>query len=84
MKIEMNLTMMAKLINQGVITPSEVRCLDEDSKQQLRELCLDLCKPSQCSNCDAQSYCSKDLYSVAATSKNRSQIISSEIESTFN
>lgn len=59
MKIEMSLPMMAKLINQGVITPSEVRCLDEASKLELKKLCLDLCKPNQCAFCDAQDYCAK-------------------------
>lgn len=83
MKIEMSLPMMAKLINQGVITPSEVRCLDEDSKQQLRELCLDLCKPSHCAHCDAQNYCSKKLALDSKAGKG-AHILSSEIKPALN
>lgn len=84
MKIEMNLSVMAKLINQGIITPSEVRCLDEESKQQLRELCLDLCKPSQCATCDAQLYCSKGINKKTTSVENHAYILSPDIQSALN
>ena len=61
MKIEMSLPMMAKLIDQGVLTPSDVRCLDEASKLELKKLCLDSCKPNECALCDAQDYCAHNL-----------------------
>ncbi|WP_460187421.1 hypothetical protein [Thiomicrorhabdus hydrogeniphila] len=33
MKVELSLSVMAKLFNQGLLTPSEVNCLDEQSKK---------------------------------------------------
>lgn len=60
MKIEMDIKLLASLIQEGSLTPSQVRCLDEQSKQELRELCVKLCKPSQCVNCDAKKYCMLD------------------------
>ncbi len=69
MKIEMSLPMMAKLINEGVLAPSDIRCLDEQSKQELKQLCLELCKPSQCARCDAQQYCATSFVIDGSTSK---------------
>lgn len=70
MKIEMNVQLLAKLIKEGAITPSQVRCLDEPSKQALRKLCLKLCQPSQCARCDAQSYCLLDKELTQESSQN--------------
>ena len=59
MKVELSLTVMAKLFNQGLLTPSEVNCLDEQSKADLKKLCIELCKPENCAQCDAREYCLK-------------------------
>lgn len=59
MKIEIDNKTLAKLLQAGVMAPSELRCLDELSKQQLKQLCLEMCKPSQCAKCDAHAYCAQ-------------------------
>ena len=43
MKVELSLSIMTQLFSQGILTPSQVRCLDEDSKADLKKLCLELC-----------------------------------------
>lgn len=69
MKVEMSLPMIAKLVKQGILAPSDINCLDEQSKQELKQLCLELCKPNQCAQCDAQLYCAKEIGYDAAHHK---------------
>lgn len=64
MKVELSLAVMAKLFYQGVLTPSQVNCLDEASKADLKKLCLDLCKPEHCAQCDAREYCLKSCQTL--------------------
>lgn len=57
MQIEIDKAVLKKMCQLGVIAPSEVRCLDESSKLDLKDLCIELCKPENCRYCDAMPYC---------------------------
>ncbi len=57
MKIEITAQQLEKLFNTGLIHPSDIRCLDAESKQQLKTLCLQMCHPKNCIRCDAQRHC---------------------------
>ena len=56
-KIEIETDVLARLFAQGVLSPCNIACLDEHSKQALRQLCLEMCKPNNCAQCDARVYC---------------------------
>lgn len=57
MKIEINEQDLAKIFASGLIHPSDVKCLNQESKQALMDLCLQLCQPNNCQNCDRQNIC---------------------------
>jgi len=83
MKVELSLSVMAKLFNQGILTPSEVNCLDEQSKADLKKLCIELCKPENCAQCDAREYCLKSCQ-WHNDSVNNVQLNSNKIEIKLN
>jgi len=64
MKIEIESEQMATLFRSGLIHPSDVKCLDSETKQALKGLCLDLCKPDQCKDCCAQGDCQQEVSRV--------------------
>ncbi len=63
MKIEIETEFLAELFAKGDLSPCDIVCLDEVSKQELRLLCLEMCKPNKCAQCDARSYCERSITS---------------------
>ncbi len=61
MKIEIQSEQMVALFRSGLIHPSDIKCLDPETKQMLKDLCLKLCQPDNCKSCDAQSYCQQEV-----------------------
>jgi len=57
MKIEIEPGQLAKIVEAGLLHPSEIRCLDKETKLLLKTLCLKLCQPKNCKQCDLQSSC---------------------------
>lgn len=57
MKIELETEQLALLIQSGMIHPSDIKCLDNETKKALKALCLKMCQPSNCIHCDARSHC---------------------------
>lgn len=51
-----------QLFVNGVLKPKDLQCLDEHSKQIVRALCLESCKPNHCRACSLQHYCGKTIY----------------------
>ncbi len=41
----------------GFLHPSDIRCLDNETKSLLKLLCLKMCQPKNCHQCDLQSSC---------------------------
>ena len=57
MKIELTPQQMQVLLASGLVHPSDIACLDLNTRNQLKDMCLKLCKPSHCAKCDVQSLC---------------------------
>lgn len=54
--------LLAQLLQNDALKAKDLKCLDEDSKQIVRVLCLQSCKPKQCSACSLHNYCGKTIY----------------------
>jgi hypothetical protein len=61
MKIEIQPEQMVALFRSGLIHPSDIKCLDPETKDMLKTLCLKLCSPDNCSKCDAQNQCQTEV-----------------------
>ncbi len=57
MKIEISQNHLIALLESGVIYPSDINCLDSETKSVLRELCIQMCKPKNCASCPSRSGC---------------------------
>jgi len=57
MNIHLTVEQMQRLLTSGVIHPSEIECLDLETRNELKALCLKLCKPKQCQRCAMQTLC---------------------------
>lgn len=68
MKIELDEAKLGALLRSGLIHPSDVRCLDVETKRALQKMCLSLCKPRNCINCNAQDQCAALISMMQLTS----------------
>jgi len=60
MKVKLTVEQMRRLLASGVIHPSEIECMDIETRNELKALCLKLCKPKQCQNCSMQTLCQSE------------------------
>ena len=76
MKIDIKPEHLAALFRSGLIHPSDVRCLDQETKNLLKRLCLNLCQPVNCRHCDLQDQCGKsiDIKSPIPTTRDLSDV----------
>lgn len=61
MKIQLTIEQMQVLLASGLLHPSEVACLDLETRNQLKNLCLKMCQPSQCATCEMHTLCQKHV-----------------------
>jgi len=61
MKIDIELTQLASILESGLLHPSEIQCLDNKTKDLLKTLCLQMCQPKNCQQCSLQNQCSHSL-----------------------
>ncbi|QCU90080.1 hypothetical protein [Thiomicrorhabdus sediminis] len=57
MKIEIDDNLLFELMQTGQINAHQLQCLDHDSKQQVRNFCLQLCKQESCQHCQWREHC---------------------------
>ena len=57
MKIELTTQQMQRLLSSGLLHPSDIACLDLETRNQLKAMCLKLCQPSHCATCEMQALC---------------------------
>jgi len=57
MKIQLTLDQMHALLESGVLHPSDIDCLDLDTRNQLKALCLKMCQPTNCARCQMHELC---------------------------
>lgn len=75
MKVEINNQQLARLLQSGLIHPSDLKCLDYESKEMLKALCLKLCQPSNCKRCEAQSVCASHVNVVEIEDHDAKQLM---------
>ena len=61
MKIELTPQQMQTLLASGLLHPNEIACLDIETRNQLKKLCLKLCQPSHCARCEMNSLCQQSF-----------------------
>jgi predicted methyltransferase len=54
-----------KLLKSGLIHPSEIICLNNESRDSIKSLCLNFCQPQSCRTCDMQNHCAERVYDVS-------------------
>lgn len=62
LQIELNQEQLEKLFASGLIHPSDVRCLNNESKETVKQMCLELCQPSHCHRCDRRMQCAQVVF----------------------
>ncbi len=50
-----------RLFEMGVLHPSDLQCLDGASRDIVKQLCLRLCKPKECRQCEHLEHCMSSL-----------------------
>lgn len=55
--ISLDESQLARLFAAGVLHPSEVQCLDSASRDIVKALCLRLCQPKACRQCQNHLQC---------------------------
>ncbi|MBF6056778.1 MULTISPECIES: hypothetical protein [Thiomicrorhabdus] len=48
---------LSKLFEAGILHPSDLKCLDSASRDVVRALCLRLCHPKNCMQCEHLESC---------------------------
>lgn len=61
MKIELTPQQMQTLLASGLLHPSEIACLDIETRNQLKKLCLKMCQPSHCARCEMSGLCQQSF-----------------------
>jgi len=49
-----------ELLKLNVLHPSDITCLNNDSRNLIKEHCLALCTPRDCYKCSMQELCAQD------------------------
>ncbi|BBP45815.1 hypothetical protein THMIRHAS_11880 [Thiosulfatimonas sediminis] len=62
LQVSLPYELLRKLFLEGALKPKDVHCLNEASKQAVRELCLQTCQSQNCQTCRLQAYCGAALY----------------------
>ncbi|MDG6777938.1 hypothetical protein QCB44_04370 [Thiomicrorhabdus sp. zzn3] len=62
MKVEMDARVLEVLFKSGLVHPSDVRCLDHETKDAVKQMCLELCQPSRCHQCDRRMQCAHVVF----------------------
>ncbi|MBN2866630.1 MAG: hypothetical protein JXK16_11545 [Thiotrichales bacterium] len=57
MKIELTPQQMQTILAAGLLHPSDIACLDIETRNQLKTLCLKMCQPSNCARCEMHGLC---------------------------
>ncbi|MDX1352511.1 MAG: hypothetical protein R3254_05820 [Thiomicrorhabdus sp.] len=65
MQIEISPAVLKKMIQSGLVHPSEIGCLDFESKAMIKALCIKLCQPKNCAQCSSNGLCQQDSLSAA-------------------
>lgn len=78
MKIQLTIKQMKALLGSGLLHPSEIACLDLETRNQLKFLCLKMCQPSHCAQCEMQTLCQKPLHDHHAST----QVLNSSFQGT--
>ncbi|CAN8141423.1 hypothetical protein J3998_03995 [Thiomicrorhabdus sp. 6S2-11] len=55
--------LLQQLFKGGQLKPKDLQCLNDESKQIVRTLCLESCKPESCSHCSLHQLCGQTVYS---------------------
>ncbi len=80
MKIEISKNQLVKLLQSGIIYPSDITCLDNHTKSTLRELCIQMCKPKNCVTCPSREGCEQISFQVEKSSLTYTKVeLSSEL-----
>ena len=58
------------LLKSGLIHPSDIVCLNPESRDVIKSLCLDFCQPRKCLSCDMRNECAETVYEVSGVIDN--------------
>jgi len=61
MKIDIRKAAIIKMIQSGLIHPSEIGCLDYESKALIKQICIEMCKPKNCLVCSSRDLCADKM-----------------------
>jgi|GEM_PF-4614092 len=64
MKIELTPQQMQTLLTSGLLHPSDIACLDIETRNQLKTFCLKMCQPSNCARCEMNDLCQQAYQST--------------------
>ncbi|MEA1987725.1 MAG: hypothetical protein U9N57_00790 [Pseudomonadota bacterium] len=59
-QIQIDEKFLKELLSLNVLHPSDVTCLNNESRNLIREHCLALCVPRDCYKCSMQGLCAQD------------------------
>lgn len=58
LQVQISDEVMQKLFVLGVLHPNEIKCLNSESKDVIKTMCLESCTPKDCYLCDMRDKCS--------------------------
>ena len=61
MKVDIPKSVIIKMIKSRLIHPSEVGCLDYESKVLIKKICIEMCKPKNCLVCTSSNLCADKM-----------------------
>lgn len=69
LQIELSHEQLVKLFDSGFLHPSDVKCLNNQTKESVKQMCLQLCQPSRCYQCDRRDQCARVLFDARSDMK---------------
>ena len=57
LQVQISDEVMQRLLVLGVLHPSEIKCLNAESRDVIKTLCLAFCAPKNCHLCDMRDKC---------------------------
>ncbi|MDX1348418.1 MAG: hypothetical protein R3189_09245 [Thiomicrorhabdus chilensis] len=66
LQIELSHGQLVELFNSGLLHPSDIKCLNSQSKESVKQMCLQLCQPNRCYQCDRRDQCARVLFDAGS------------------
>lgn len=57
LQVQISDEVIQKLLVSGLLHPNEIKCLDSESRDVIKSMCLAFCTPKNCHLCDMHDKC---------------------------